>query len=128
VAVSQHTKTWGWAARQALDNLAQILWPPDYVLGVIPRPAYRLRYQQINASAHLWWIERDIPPYDQYQCAAYRVCLTFEAQGEPCLTVQSGTTFYPVTPLTEEALEAAVAQAGQDPPLIIPRMMGHAKY
>ena len=64
------------------------------------------------------------PPYDLYRCEAYRVTLTLDAGNEPVLTVESGAGAYQVAPLTAATLEAALAQAGENPPLVIPRAMG----
>jgi hypothetical protein len=71
-------------------------------------------------------VEHDIPPYDRYRCAAYRVELSLTDDDRPALSVESGAGMYPVTPLSREALEAALARAGQDPPLVVPREMGEA--
>ena len=75
----------------------------------------------------MWWIERDIPPDDEHRCAAYRVLLTLDGQKDPVLTVQSGATRYPMAPLTETALEETLAQAGQDPALVILRQLEEAR-
>jgi hypothetical protein len=72
----------------------------------------------------VWWVERDIPPYDKYQCATYRVYMVLEDENQPFLAVQSGVGIYPVVPLTGENLNRNVAKAGQDPPVIISRTMG----
>jgi hypothetical protein len=116
---------WDSAVRDGLTHLAQTLWPDGHVLGIVPVHHYRLR-RQAEPGEYLWWIEYDIPPYDEHRCAVYRVLLTLDAQSEPVLTVQSGTTAYSVAPLTEAALEATLAQAGQDPALVILRQMGEA--
>ena len=67
----------------------------------------------------MWWIEHDIPPHDRYHCEAYRVTLTLDAGNEPVLTVETGISAYPVAPLTTKALEAALARAGESPPLVM---------
>ena len=126
--LSKLVKTWEGSIRQALNHLAQVLWPSKYILGFIPVRTYRLRYQQLSPEVHIWWVERDIPPYDRYNCAAYRVYLILNPQGPPGLMVQSGNTVYPVNRPDLEVLETTVAQAGYDPPLVIPRHMGKVKY
>lgn len=108
---------------QVLNQLAQILWPPKFVLKLIPVSVYRLRDRQVG-TVHLWWIERDIPPFDRYQCAAYLVYLSLSMTYRPVLSVQSGQRVYPITPATEEQLITTVMKAGQEPPLIISRNMG----
>jgi hypothetical protein len=94
-------------------------------LGVIPVRQHRVRHKT-GPDSYVWWVEHDIPPYDRYRCAAYRVELSLTDQNQPALRVESGAGVYPVTPLSREALEAALARAGQDPPLVILREMGEA--
>ena len=121
--------TWDSPVRQALNELAQVRWPSQYFLKLIPVSTYRLRDHQVAAQLHLWWVEHDIPPYDKYQCASYQVYLTVNnEENEPMLFVQSGSKVYPVTPLTEKNLKVIVAQAGQDQPIVITRNMGKANY
>ena len=124
---SKFVDTWDKAVRQVLKEFAKALWPSKYVLGLIPVASYRLRARRIGPTLYWWWVERDIPPFDRYQCAAYRVELSLDELGEPIITVQSGDTSYKVFPLVLEALEATLAQAGHDAPLIIPRAMGRVE-
>jgi len=116
---------WDHTVRDELQHLARVLWPHGHALSLLPVHSVRLRHH-VEGEAWVWWIERDIPPYDLYRCEAYRVTLTLDARNEPFLTVQSGSGNHPVAPLTMAALDAALAQAGQSPPLIIPRAMGKA--
>jgi hypothetical protein len=116
---------WDKATRTGLQQLAQTLWPDVHLLGMIPRHRYRLRHQMTSAG-YVWWVEHDIPPYDRYWCAAYRVQLTLDEQGVPVLKVQSGAGDEVVTPLTPEALAATLARGGEHLPLLIPRKMGRA--
>lgn len=125
--MSKLVATWDKAIRQALNQFARALWPPRYALGLIPVPSYRLRSQRATSTTHVWWVERDIPPFDRYRCAAYRVQLSLGELGETIITVQSGDTNYTISPLMMESLEAALAQASHDVPLIIPRAMGRVE-
>ena len=118
---------WDHTIRNELQRLARVLWPNDHARSLLPVHRVRLRHR-VEGEAWVWWVERDIPPYDLYRCQAYRVMLTLDARGEPVLTVQSGAGYSPVAPLTLAALEAALSHAGQRPPLVIPRAMGEAIY
>ena len=93
------------------------------MLGVIPLHQVRLRYR-FEEEAWVWWIEHDIPPHGRYHCEAYRVRLTLDASNEPVLTVESGDGASQVAPLTTAVLETTLTQAGERPPLVIPRAMG----
>jgi hypothetical protein len=114
---------WNHVVRNELQRLAQALWPSDHALGLFPAHRVRLRHQ-VEEEAWVWWIERDIPPYDLYRCEAYRVTLIVDAGDEPVLTVESGAGVYQVAPFTAAALEAVLVQAAENPPLVIPRAMG----
>jgi hypothetical protein len=116
---------WEPAVRNGLKHLAQTIWPNGHLLGVIPVSRYRLRWRN-TSNIYIWWIEHDIPPYDRYWCAAYRVQLSLNGSGKPSLTLESGSTIRPVKPLTVEKLETVLAQAAEDLPLLIPRQMGQA--
>lgn len=116
---------WDNVVREGLQHLARALWPQDRVLGLIPVHHYRLRHR-LEPERYVWWVERDIPPADLYQCAAYRVHLTLDGENEAMLTVESGTTTYPVTPPSQESLNQVLARAGADTPLVIAREMGEA--
>ena len=114
---------WDHTVRNELQHLAHVLWPNGHMLGLLPVHRVRLRHH-IEGEAWVWWIERDIPTYDLYRCEAYRVTLTLNASNETVLTIESGTSAYQVAPFTAAALEAALAQAGENPPLVIARAMG----
>ena len=116
---------WDHTVRHWLQHPGEVLWPQGKGIGAGLVHPYRLRRQTVPDTC-LWWVEHDIPPYDEYKCATYWVLLTLNGQNELALSVHSGTAMYPVTPLTEEALETALAQAGQDPPLVALREMGQA--
>jgi hypothetical protein len=124
--LAELNREWDRTIRGGLQHLAQALWPDGHVLGLIPAHHYRLRHQ-VEPGIGVWWVERDIPPDDEHRCAAYRVLLTLDAQKDPVLTVQSGASQYPVAPLTETALEETLAQAGQDPALVILRQFEEAR-
>jgi hypothetical protein len=110
--------TWEHPIRQSLTRLGQELWPPKYILGIVPVSSYRLRSYQPDPGTFIWWIEHDIS-YNGQECAAYQVQLKISAQG-PAIIVQSGDSIYEVSPLTAETLEMMVVEAGRDAPLLIP--------
>lgn len=116
---------WENPIRAGLEHLAQELWPDVQVLGLIPVHRYRLRHRTIP-EIQVWWVEHDIPPYDRYWCAAYRVQLFLNEQNEPFLTVQSGSAVHAVFPLSVENLQTILARAVEELPLIISRQMGPA--
>lgn len=116
---------WDILIRAELHRLAEILWPDGHLLGIIPVRQHRVRHKA-GGGSYLWWVEHDIPPYDRYRCAAYRVELSLTDQNRPALSVESGAGVYPVTSPSREAFEAALARAGQDAPLVILREMGEA--
>lgn len=118
-------RRWENPIRAGLEHLALELWPDARVLGLIPVHRYRLRHQAMPA-VQVWWVEHDIPPYDRYWCAAYRVQLFLNEQNEPFLTVQSGSAVHVVFPLSEENLHTILARVVEELPLIISRQMGPA--
>jgi hypothetical protein len=118
---------WDHTIRAELQRLARALWPNGHVLDQLSVHRVRLRYQ-VEGETLVWWLERDIPPYDLFRCQAYRVTLALDAGDEPVLTVESGAGAITVAPLSVEALEAALAQAGETPPVLIPRTRGEAVY
>lgn len=118
-------RQWDHTVRAELRDLADALWPNGHVLGAVPVHAYRLRHH-FAAQEWVWWIEHDIPPYDRYHCAAYRVTLSLGEANEPVLSVEGGDGAERVAPLTRDALEAALERAGQGAPLVIPRAFGEA--
>jgi hypothetical protein len=117
---------WDHIVRHELSGLAGLLWSDEYLLGLIPIHHYRIRYQA-TPQVHIWWAEHDIPPSGQYRCAAYRVLMSLDSEGNPRLTVESGENVYSVTPLTLTALTEALADAGGDDPLIIPKATAAAE-
>lgn len=114
-------KRWEKPIWRALDRLAQGRWSSKYSFGVISIKAYRVRYQQVDPEVHLWWVEHEPQDGLDYR-EAYRVHLVLDIKYQPSLCVQSGETVYPVSPLTEENLQAAVRQAEHDLPLMMPRL------
>ena len=116
---------WDRTVRTELERLAHAVWPIGHGLERLSIHRVRVRHD-VEGEASVWWVERDIPPYDLFRCEAYRVTLVLDAMGEPVLTVESGTGAHPVAPLSADALEAALAKAGERPPLIIPRTRGEA--
>jgi len=123
--IERQARRWDKMVRRELSSFARALWPAEHESSW-PRPrSYRLR-KQSEPNRFIWWVERDIPPYDRYRCVAYRVQLSGNGQGHPMLIVQSGEGEYPVVPADESGLEVAFLQASQDDPLIIPRRMGAA--
>ena len=111
--------------RRELQRLGTALWGVDYVLGVIPIRRYRVRFQP-GAETCTWRVEHDIPPYEWYRCTAYQVQLALDDRDTPVVTVHSRAATYGVTPLASESSRAALVEAAQEAPLIIPRDMGEA--
>jgi hypothetical protein len=125
--LAELAQQWDRIIRQELSGLAELLWSDEFLLGVIPIHHYRVRYQS-SPQLHVWWVEHDIPPANQYRYAAYRVLLTMDSEANPRLTVQSGEGVYSVTPLKLTALKEALAEAGGDDPLIIPRPTAETRH
>jgi hypothetical protein len=121
--VLQMITEWEKPIRYALNRLGQTLWPPKYILAIIPMSSYRLRSGQLDHRTFIWWIEHDIPPHDRNECAAYRVQLQLDTQGIPIVNIQSGTDIYHISPLTTENLEANIVNVAQDAPLIIQKII-----
>ncbi len=111
--------------RRELRAFAGAVWFSDTTLGFLLWGRYRLRTQTQPGKA-LWWIEKDIPPFDRYRCAAYRIELSQTADGAALLCVQSGSQTYLMRPNDLAALHNSLLQAGHDPALVIPRRMGAA--
>lgn len=116
---------WDSGIRLELHRFAQFLWPDARLLGLVPIRSYRLRKQQ-EAEMIVWWVERDIPPYDRHRCEAYRVELSLPDIDKPHLIVRSGTSIYPVATSDIDGLKLALVQAGADRPLVIHRQFGPA--
>lgn len=116
---------WDSAITRELRRFAQYLWPGARLLGLVPIHSYRLRKQH-ELETIVWWVERDIPPYDRYRCEAYRVELSLERPGQPRLVVRSGFSAYPVVPISMEGIKSALVRAGLDSPLVIRRQFGSA--
>ena len=117
--LSKLVNQWDDTIRQALNRFAVSLWPSRSIWGVLSRKVYRLRTQRLDPETHCWWVESDLPAADGGQCVAYCVKLFLGTLAQPVIIVQSGETTYPVASLTLEALEATLAQAGQDTPLMV---------
>lgn len=116
---------WDGGIRRELRRFAQHLWPDTHLLGLVPLHSFRFR-KQLESETMVWWVERDIPPYDRYRCEAYRVELSLAGPDQPRLVVRSGIAAYPVFPMTIESLNTALVQAGADTPLLIRREFGTA--
>jgi hypothetical protein len=114
---------WDKTVRRELISFARAVWPKRHKTSWLGWRSYRLRRRN-EPGRIVWWIERDIPPYDRYQCASYQVELTEDDEGEALLSVRSGEGLYPVVPSNEKGLESTLDQIGDDDPLIIPRRMG----
>jgi hypothetical protein len=106
-----------------LRRFAEAKWPKVKLWGVIPIRTYRIRKQQAEKSV-IWWVERDIPPYDLYRCAAYLVELTMDQPQHPILKIHTRTHTLTVPDPGRSTLGTILTQAGRDPALIIPRRMG----
>ena len=122
VRIASH---WDNAITRELRRFAQYLWPNTRLLGLIPIHSYRLR-KQLESETIVWWVERDIPPFDRYRCEAYRVELSLAGPDQPRLVVRSSISAYPVIPIGVESLKTALVRAGADTPLVIRRQFGPA--
>jgi hypothetical protein len=105
-----------------LRRFAAARWPGGRWWGRFGMRPFRLR-RRFEPGQVVWWVERDIPPYDRFTCQAYEVRLALD-QGRPLLAVCSGAGSRALPVPDAAALQAALARAGQDPPLTIPRRMG----
>jgi len=119
------TRQWDRLIQGELRRFAQTMWDGRRYLPWLGRHSYRLRSQHGDGTL-AWWVEKDIPPYDRYLCAAYLVQLTLDRDGQPSVTVHSGNGVYPVAALDADHLEIALTRAAKDAPLTIPRNMGAA--
>jgi len=125
----QHAKVnhvahqWNLRISRALKRLGYEIWPTLFWLGVIPIPQFRLRHESQSFS-WIWWIEHDIPPYDRYRCAAYRVELSLDEKGFPVLCIKSGVLDRILAGSDLAVFEKTLALASQEPPLIIHRNFG----
>jgi hypothetical protein len=106
---------WDGSIRHELRQFAQYLWPDARVLGLVPIHSYRFR-KQLESGTIVWWVERDIPPFDRYRCEAYRVELSIAGQDQVRLLVRSGISAYPVVPASMEGLKIALVRAGATHP------------
>ena len=108
-----------------LRRFAAVRWPGRRIWGRLGFRPYRLR-RRFETDQVVWWVERDVPPYDRFTCQAYEVCLLC-GHGEPALVVRSRAASYPLPALDAAALRESLARAGQEQPLLIPRQMGFPK-
>jgi len=116
---------WGSVINRELSGFAQHLWPDTRLLGLIPIHNFRLR-KRLELDAIVWWVERDIPPFDRYLCEAYRVELSLAGPDQPQLVVRSGISAYPIIPISIDGLTMTLVKAGADTPLVIRRQFGPA--
>lgn len=116
---------WDLTVRRMLQRFARQQWPDEHILGLIPVRRYRLR-KQFEPGNYMWWVERDIPPFDRYRCEAYRVELSLAGPDQPRLVVRTGISAYSVAPISIEGLNSALVRAGVDTPLVIRRQFGPA--
>jgi len=111
---------WDSTIRRALKHLGQTLWPDGHILGLLPVHHFRVRYRAESRS-HTWWVEHDIAAHRQRRRVAYCVQLRLDQDGHAVLVVQSGTGEYRANPIASAVLEATLARAAEDPPLVIQR-------
>ncbi len=112
--------------RAALKRLAKELWGDERALTSLPIHTHthdRLRHHS-EADTVVWWTEHDIPPYDRFRCEAYYVRLTLDDQGAPQLSIETGAACHILHPDSFDRLENILADAGREPPVIVPREMG----
>jgi hypothetical protein len=117
--------TWDRVVRSELLRIAQDLWQAKPWMGFMPVHPYRLR-KQVTRGGAVWWIERDISPFDRYQCAAYRVELTLADPDQPRWVVRSGIAVYPLPAMSADDLKSALQRASGDVPMILQRKFGPA--
>lgn len=111
---------WDKSIRRELHHSAQNRWPDTRWLGLLPIHHYRLR-KHLESRTIVWWVERDIPPYDRHLCAAFRVELSLSDSDQPQLIVHSGSAIHPIVPMNNKGLQTALTQALADKPLVIRR-------
>lgn len=124
-ALKQAQRLWNHNIRGELHRFADMRWPQHGWRKWIGVPSYRLR-QELHDEEVVWWVEQDIPPWDHFRCAAYRVHLRLVERNAPVVCVQSGSRVTPLIPMSRAGLHAALAEVKHDPPLIMPRQMGNA--
>jgi hypothetical protein len=66
------SQQWDRHIRHFLGALAQSRWPDRHIFGLIPRTQLPLTAPNKHPGDHLW-VEHELPPYDLFRCAAYRV-------------------------------------------------------
>ena len=111
--------------QQELRAFARAIWFAERGPGFLLDREYRLR-KEIHPGQVSWWIEQDIPPFDRYRCAAYRVELRPTAACEGKLSFQTGLRRYDIDLNNLSALHDTLLRASHDPSLIISRRMGAA--
>jgi hypothetical protein len=116
---------WDRRIKRSLLELGRQVWPNNHSLGIFPFPSFRLRHES-RPEKKVWWIERDIPPYDRYRCAAYGVELSLQCNGQSFLTIRDGLGDRTLVNPTINALEKALSQAARNPAMMIPRRFGIA--
>ena len=109
--------------RHELRQFGAALWGVDHVLGIIQIHRHRIRFDP-GAQICTWRVEHDLLPLDQYRCAAYQVQLMLDDCDAPITTVRSQAATHRVASLTAENLQAALREAAQEAPLVVPRDMG----
>lgn len=125
--LSRLAHRWDHTIRHELHRLGEKCWPTEHFWEVFPLYRYRIR-RQFEPGIYIWWVEHDIPPYDRYRCAAYLVELSLSSSDQPQLIVYSGSAGYPVDPLSSKGLRTAIDKISTDPPLVIHRQFGPARY
>lgn len=118
-------RRWGPAVRRSLSHFGRTRWPRTGLSRWLPVRPFRLR-EALQDERYVWWIEQDLLPPDLFRCAAYQVALTVDPTGAPQLAVRTGAAEYPLPQPAIAALDEALARAGRDPALVIPREMGPA--
>lgn len=111
--------------RRELRAFARAIWFAERGPGFLFDRRYRLR-KEIRPGQVFWWIEQDIPPYDHYRCAAYRVELRQISDGKGILSFQTGLQRYDIDLNDLSALHRTMLQVSHDPAMNISRRMGAA--
>jgi len=117
------SQQWDRHIRHFLGDLAKRRWPDRYLLGFIPVHSYRFRRESLPRTS-IWWIEHDLPPFDLFRCAAYRITLHLNQDCQPSMQLECRSGSYSIEPLTPKNFRDTLQKLEKQSPLIIPRKMG----
>ncbi len=118
-------RQWGPLIRRSLRDFGRVKWGRSGRHRLHLRPWFRLR-EEMDGSQYVWWIERDIPPFDLYRCEAYQIRLILLESGATKLILRTGAGDKPIPQPAIASLELVLKEAVNDSARIIPRKMGLA--